>query len=193
MTSSASKIRTCKKPGCGMVFGHGEGYHNRLHHQDTVTIRANGAETLLHRDPLTKEFDCLCLNFAHVDPDKLRVSNAFMPYQPPYTQRIHRFMPSLVVAFLRIHHHRTFPRTTVTTIVFQILVRLKICHYQKFPTTTTIVFQMRIRSRPHPNSIYPPSTLSSIRSSRPSFVFRVIVPLCLQPICPIIFTTICLP
>jgi hypothetical protein len=96
---------------------------------------------VFHRNPDTKNFSCPCLNFTSIDPEKLRVSS-LSTYQSPHSWRIYRPMSSLV-QLLKMHQHY---------------------RYRTFPTTTTIAFLMCIRSPPHPNLIYPPSTSLSIRS-----------------------------
>ena len=70
--ASSSKIHTCKK-GCDKAYSQSENYHNRLHHQDTLSIRRSGEDIAFICDPRTRLFSCLCAEYTTQDPERLWV------------------------------------------------------------------------------------------------------------------------
>ena len=70
--ASSSKFHMCKK-GCDKTYSQSENYHNRLHHQDTLSIRRSGEDFAFIRDPSTQLFSCLCAEYTTQDPERLRV------------------------------------------------------------------------------------------------------------------------
>ncbi|MDX6295872.1 MAG: hypothetical protein QOH50_5016 [Kribbellaceae bacterium] len=73
--SSSSVAKICSRTGCGMEFTVGESYHNRVHHQETLTLKHPGNESVvILRNKDTKEFSCpLCSTYSNNDPEQIRV------------------------------------------------------------------------------------------------------------------------
>jgi hypothetical protein len=64
--------RTCKK-GCTQPYLSSENYHNRMHHQETVTVKlTDDKQIIINRNP-EGLFSCdICRTFLSRDPERLR-------------------------------------------------------------------------------------------------------------------------
>ena len=70
---SAPRLECICKKGCTTPYTSSENYHNRIFHQETVSIKLNGHDLTFNRDAATRYFTCsLCHQFRSQDPERLR-------------------------------------------------------------------------------------------------------------------------